>query len=84
MNNKIIEVQEMLFKEMKRLDDDKMLDFTNNKASQQEFARATALYNMSTGFIKTLNSNLTIMNLAKRNEQKYEDLMDKLGLTNEE
>lgn len=80
MNNKIIEVQEMLFKEMKRLDDDKMLDFTNNKASQQEFARATALYNMSTGFIKTLNSNLTIMQLAKRNEQKYEDLMSKLGL----
>lgn len=80
MNNKIIEVQEMLFKEMKRLDDDKMLDFTNNKASQQEFTRATALYNMSTGFIKSLNANLTIMNLAKRNEQKYEDLMDKLGL----
>lgn len=80
MNNKIIEVQEMLFKEMKRLDDDKMLDFTNNKASQQEFARATALYNMSTGFIKTLNSNLTIMQLAKRNETKYEDLMSKLGL----
>lgn len=80
MNNKIIEVQEMLFKEMKRLDDDKMIDFVNNKAAQQEFTRATALYNMSTGFIKTLNSNLTIMNLAKRNEQKYEDLMDKLGL----
>ena len=84
MNNKIIEVQEMLFKEMKRLDDDKMIDFVNNKAAQQEFTRATALYNMSTGFIKTLNSNLTIMNLAKRNEQKYEDLMNKLGLTNEE
>lgn len=80
MNNKIIEVQEMLFKEMKRLDDDKMLDFTNNKASQQEFTRATALYNMSTGFIKSLNANLTIMNLAKRNGQKHEDLMDKLGL----
>lgn len=80
MNNKIIEVQEMLFKEMKRLDDDKMLDFTNNKASQQEFARATALYNMSTGFIKSLNANLTIMNLAKRNGDKYEDLMNKLGL----
>lgn len=80
MNNKIIDVQEMLFKEMKRLDDDKMINFTNNKAAQQEFTRATALYNMSTGFIKTLNSNLTIMNLAKRNEQKYEDLMSKLGL----
>lgn len=80
MNNKIIEVQEMLFKEMKRLDDDKMVDFVNNKAAQQEFTRATALYNMSTGFIKSLNANLTIMNLAKRNSEKYEDLMNKLGL----
>jgi hypothetical protein len=34
MNNKIIEIQEMLYKEMKRLDDDKMINFTNNKASQ--------------------------------------------------
>ena len=80
MNNKIIEVQEMLFKEMKRLDEDKMVDFVNNKAAQQEFTRATALYNMSTGFIKSLNANLTIMNLAKRNSEKYEDLMNKLGL----
>ena len=63
-----------------KLDDDKMLDFTNNKASQQEFARATALYNMSTGFIKSLNANLTILQLAKRNGQKYEDLMNKLGM----
>lgn len=84
MNNKIIDVQEMLFKEMKRLDNDKMIDFVNNKAAQQEFTRATALYNMSTGFIKSLNANLTIMNLAKRNSEKYEDLMSKLGLTNEE
>ena len=74
----------MLFKEMKRLDDDKIMDLTNARESQQEFARATALYNMSTGFIKTLNSNLSIMQLAKRNEGKYEDLMEKLGLTNEE
>ena len=80
MNNKIIEVQEMLFKEMKRLDDDNMINFANNKASQLEFERATQLYNMSTGFIKSLNANITIMSLAKRNEQKYEDLMNKLGL----
>lgn len=84
MNNKIIEVQEMLFKEMKRLDDNKMVDFANNRAAQHEFTRATALYNMSTGFIKSLNANLTIMQLAKRNEQKYEDLMGKLGLMDEE
>jgi hypothetical protein len=39
---------------------------------------------MSTGFVKSLNANITIMNLAKRNEQKYEDLMQQLGLQDEE
>ena len=83
MNNKIIDVQEMLFKEMKRIDSDSFE--ANNKAQkQEEFQRATALYNMSTGFIKTLNANLNIMNLAKKNEGKYEDLMKKLGLIDEE
>ena len=83
MNNKIIDIQEMLFKEMKRLDDDKMLDFTNNKATQNEFARATALYNMSTGFIKSLNANLSIMNLAKREQTKYDELLKQLGLSDD-
>jgi hypothetical protein len=82
MNNKIIDVQEMLFKEMKRIDSDSFE--ANNKAQkQEEFQRATALYNMSTGFIKTLNANLNIMNLAKKNEGKYEDLMSKLGMLDE-
>ena len=35
---------------------------------------------MSTNFIKTLNTNLNIMNLAKRNEIKYEKLLEELGL----
>lgn len=84
MNNKIIEVQEILFKEMKRLDDDRMLEFVDNRKALQEFERATALYNMSTGFIKSLNANITIMNLAKKNDVKYEELMKQLGINNEE
>lgn len=82
MNNKIIDVQEMLFKEMKRIDSDSF-DANNKAQKQEEFQRATALYNMSTGFIKTLNANLNIMNLAKKNEGKYEDLMSKLGMLDE-
>ena len=77
MNNKIIEVQDMLFKEMKVLSNSENKD---SKEAQQEFQKATALYNMSTNFIKTLNTNLNVMSIAKRNEQKYEDLMQKLGL----
>lgn len=77
MENKIIEVQEMLFNEMKSLSNSNNRD---SKEVQQEFQKATALYNMSTNFIKTLNTNLNVMSIAKRNEQKYEDLMNQLGL----
>ena len=64
MNNKIIEVQDMLFKEMKVLSNSENKD---SKETQQEFQKATALYNMSTNFIKTLNTNLNVMSIAKRN-----------------
>lgn len=79
MNNKIIEVQEILFNEMKTLGSENF-NYNDAKQTQTEFQKATALYNMSTNFIKTLNTNINIMNQAKRNEQKYEDLMNKLGL----
>lgn len=79
MNNKIIEVQEILFNEMKRLDS-AAFDYNDSKQSQQEFQKATALYNMSTNFIKTLNTNLNIMNLSRKNEIKYEKLLEELGL----
>lgn len=79
MNNKIIEVQEILFNEMKKLSNEDFYSL-DNKETQKEFQKATALYNMSTNFIKTLNTNIGIMNAAKRNEEKYESLMDKLGL----
>lgn len=79
MNNKIIEVQEILFNEMKTLNSE-AFNYSDSKGKQTEFQKATALYNMSTNFIKTLNANINIMNMAKRNEGKYEDLMSKLGL----
>ncbi len=83
-NNKIIDVQEMLFKEMKRLDDDVMMSFANNRAAQHEFQRANALYNTSAGFIKTLNANLGIMDRAKKSEIKYDVLMEQLGMVSDE
>ena len=83
MNNKIIEVQEILFKEMKRLDDNNIIDFNDEKKTNMEFQRSTALYNTSTAFIKSLNAQLSIMNYAKREGSKYNDLMGKLGLFDE-
>lgn len=76
MDNKIIDVQDMLFREMQRLNDDNM----DARDLYNEINRATSLYNMSTNFIKAINANLTIMNTAKRMEIKQEKLMKKLGL----
>lgn len=80
MNNKIIEIQDMLFQEMKRLTNDEFLvDENNNK----EIQRSTALYNQTTNFLKAVNSNIAIRNIAKWEEIKYDELMKELGLTNE-
>lgn len=79
MNNKIIEVQEILFNEMKALDNENF-NYNDAKEKQIEFQKATSLYNMSTNFIKTLNTNINIMNMAKKNEIKYKKLLEELGL----
>lgn len=77
MKNKIIETQELLFKEMNRID---ATDGLDKDEAQLEFDRASALYTTSTCFIKAINTNINIMNTARREEIKYEDLMKKLGL----
>jgi transposase-like protein len=82
MNNKIIEIQEMLFKEIKRLSEDDILE--KSKETTLEFQRSNNLYNISTAFVKTLNTNLSIRQIAKREGTRCETLMSELGLTDEE
>ena len=75
-SNKLIDVQDMLYVEMKRLSDENM----DTRDLYNEINRATSLYNTSTNVIKAINTNLTIMNTAKRLEVKKEVLMKELGL----
>lgn len=77
MNNKIIEVQEILFQEMKRLNEEEFLTSNN---SNKEIARSTAIYNQATGFIKAVNTNINIMNMAKREGTRVDNIIEKLGL----
>lgn len=81
MKNKIIEVQDVLFKEMKRLNEEKFIVDENYK---KELERSTALYNQTTNFIKAVNTNISIRNLARCEETKYDVLMKELGLSDEE
>ena len=75
-NNKIIDMQDMLFTEMKRLSDDNM----DARDLYNEINRAISLYNTSTNIIKSINTNLNIINTAKRLEVRKETLMKELGL----
>ena len=77
MNNKVIEVQEIIFEEMKRLNDDKII---MSKDGGKELARSTALYNQATNYIKAVNTNLRIIEMAKRTSQSVKDMTTYLGL----
>ena len=81
MKNKIIEVQDVLFQEMKRLNNK---DFITDENSKKELERSTAIYNQTTNFIKAINTNITIRNLARWEEIKYDVLIKELGLSDEE
>ena len=80
MKNKIIEVQDVLFQEMKRLN---KKDFITNENSKKELERSTAIYNQTTNFIKAINTNIAIRNLARWEETKYDVLIKELGLSDE-
>ena len=77
MENKLIELQEILFKNMASLDKE-----TENVAT--EIARNNTLYNSVTTFIKAVNLNLRIKEVACKNEQTIESLKTELGLNHEE
>lgn len=81
MKNKIIEVQDVLFQEMKRLNNK---DFFTDENSKKELERSTAIYNQTTNFIKAINTNIAIRNLARWEETKYDVLIKELGLSDEE
>lgn len=80
MKNKIIEVQDVLFQEMKRLN---KKDFLTDENSKKELERSTAIYNQTTNFIKAINTNIAIRNLARWEETKYDVLIKELGLSDE-
>mgnify|MGYP004640616579 FL=1 len=77
MENKLIELQEILFKNINNLDKE-----TENVAT--EIARNNTLSNSVTTFIKAVNLNLRIKEVAYKNEQTVESLKNELGLNHEE
>ena len=76
MNNKLITIQEMLMREMKRLD--------NENVDNNEISRSNALSNNAMTYIKTINLGLRIKETAIKNEMSTEALKKELGLDEKE
>lgn len=73
MNNDLIAMQGMLMRSMKRLDEENV-DISN------EIARSNALSNSATTFIKSINANLRIKEIAEKNGQTISSLRQELGI----
>lgn len=79
MNNKIIEIQETILRQIRRLDDNN----TMATEGKEEIARSNALTNASQAYIKAVNVQLAVMNAATRAEVTTESLQESLGITDE-
>lgn len=79
MDNKIVEIQDTIFRQIKRLDDENIMSADDVK----EIARANALTNASVTYIKALNAQLAILNAAEKTGKTYKALKEELGLTDE-
>ena len=78
--NKIITIQEMLMKEMNRLDDNDYMA----KYGKDEVLRSNALTNNATTFIKAINVQLRIKEVAEKSKVTQGSLEKELGVQQEE
>jgi len=79
MNNNLIKMQQMLMRQMERLDN---LDNTHVDKSE-EIARANALSGSAVTFLKSVNVGLRIIEVATKYETQKDKLTLELGVVNE-
>jgi len=80
MNNNLIKIQEMLMREMIRLDE---VDEHTGTNVQEEISRANALSQNAMTFIKTINIGLRIIEVSSKFELSKDKLTLDLGVENE-
>ncbi len=75
-NNNIIEIQEMLMREMKRLDNDAIMQ----REGKEEVARGNALSQSANTFIKSVNLGLRVIEVADKTNTNKTTLAKELGI----
>lgn len=80
MNNNLITMQEMLLRQMERLDN---LDQKIGTNRQEEISRANALSQSACTFLKSVNVGLRVIEVSKKMETDKNKLSQELGVSYE-
>ena len=76
MNNNLIKIQEMLLRQMKRLDDDSLMA----ENGRDEVARGNALSQSAVTFLKSVNVGIRVIEMADRTGTLKNELTKELGI----
>ena len=77
MNNRLIKIQDMLYNQMKRLDNDETM-----KDSNKEIQRSGALSQSAGAYIKSVQTQLKIKEMCKKNPAAEQTTLIELGIIN--
>lgn len=78
-NNNLITMQEMIMRQMKRLDDNEYM----KSNALTEISRGNALSQSANTFLKSVNVGLRIIEVSKNYELSKDKLSKELGVTND-
>ena len=79
MKTKISKVQDAIFKQIERLDDNDNM----KKNSKEELKRANAINSSAVAYVKSVGLQLSIVNTSAKLGVDIDDLTDALGVSNE-
>ena len=79
MTNNLIKIQEMLMRQMARLDDNKLMEANG----RDEVARGNALSQSAVTFLKSINVGIRVIEMAERMGTQRKELTYELGIDDE-
>ena len=74
--NKMIEVQEIVYRQLQRLDDNELMA----TKCADEIARSNVISNNAQTYIKAVNLQLRVLEFAKKSDSSVKSITKKIGL----
>lgn len=77
MNNRLVKIQEMLYNQMERLDNNELME---KGLGKREIQRSGALSQSAGAYIKSVNTQLKVKEMCKKNPNAEKDMLKELGI----